>query len=90
MHNLDKLQIFGDSQLVINWVIGKYKLQNLELSLILQDVHFLSDSFDFVSYKHIYREMNSKADLLANQGVTFMRDSGIYMKRKRQFPQKYF
>ena len=68
MHNLDKLQIFGDSQLVINWVSGKYKLQNLELSLILQDVHYLSDRFEFVSYNHIYRERNSKADLLAKAG----------------------
>ena len=68
MHNLDKIQIFGDSQLVINWASGKYKIQNLELALILQEVHYLSDSFDHVSYKHIYRERNSKADLLAKAG----------------------
>ena len=50
------------------WISGKYKLQNLELSLILQDVHYLSDCLDYVSYKHIYRERNSKADLLAKAG----------------------
>ena len=43
-------------------------VQNLELSLILQDVHYLSDRFEFVSYNHIYRERNSKADLLAKAG----------------------
>ena len=28
-NSLDKIQIFGDSQLVINWAFGKYRLMNL-------------------------------------------------------------
>ena len=34
-NHLAKIQIFGDSQLVINWAFGKYILMNLELSMIL-------------------------------------------------------
>ena len=30
-HNFKHLQIFGDSQLVINWASGKYCIQNLLL-----------------------------------------------------------
>ena len=66
--SLDKIQILGDSQLVINWAFGKYILMNLELSMILQEVHRLIDCFDYVVLKHIYQERNSYADVLAKAG----------------------
>ena len=44
-------------------------MHNLELSLILQEVHRLSDSFELVQFHHIYRERNSTADTLAKDGV---------------------
>ena len=69
---MDKIQVFGDSQLVINWASGKYRLQNLELAMILQDVHYLSDSLNYVSFKHIYRERNFKADSLAKVGGSLL------------------
>ena len=34
-NSLDTFQIFGDSQLIINWVSGKFRLLNLDLSMIL-------------------------------------------------------
>ena len=71
-HNLDKIQVFGDSQLAINWASGKYRLLNLELAMILQDVHYLADSLDYVSFKHIYRERNFKADTLAKAGGSLL------------------
>ena len=33
--------------------------------MILQDVHCFADSLDYVSFKHIYREQNYKADTFA-------------------------
>ena len=65
---MDKIQIIGDSQLVINWASNKYRLMNLELAMILQDVNRLTDSFDYVVFKHIYQERNSSADALAKAG----------------------
>ena len=59
---VDKIQIFGDSQLVINQPSRKYRLLNIELAMILQDVNRFTDCFDYVSFKHIYRERNSSAD----------------------------
>ena len=67
-HSLDKIQIFGDSQLVINWVAGKFRLLNIELAMILRDVNSIADCFDTVSFRHIYRERNSAADALAKAG----------------------
>ena len=63
-----KIQVFDDSQLAINWAYGKYQLRNLELAMILLDVNRLTDSFESVVFKHIYRERNSTADALAKAG----------------------
>ena len=67
-NSLVKIQVFGDSQLLINWASGKYRLMNLELAMILQDVNRLTDYFDYVVFKHIYWERNSSADALAKAG----------------------
>ena len=76
-NNLDKIQVFGDSQLVINWASGKYRLLNTELAMILQDVHCLADSLDYVYFKHIYRERNYKADALAKEGGSILEGSWV-------------
>ena len=41
---------------------------NLELAMILQDVNRITNSSDYVVFKHIYRERNSSADTLAKAG----------------------
>ena len=64
-NHISKLQIFGDSQLVINWATGKFRIQNIQLSQVLYEVIRFSDMFEFVDFKHIYRERNSLADELA-------------------------
>ena len=75
-------QVFGDSQLVINWAFGKYRLLNTELAMILQDVNCLADSLDDVSFKHIYRERNYKADALAKAGGSIIEGSWSICEQK--------
>ena len=48
------LQIFGDSQLVINWVTGKFRINNIVLTQVLQEVIRISNFLAKVDYKHIY------------------------------------
>ena len=62
------IQIFGDSLLVINWISGKFRIHNLQLAQILQEVNKLSNLFEQADFKHIYRERNTLADKLANDG----------------------
>ena len=71
-NNLKKLQIFGDSQLVINWATGKYRIQNVKLAQILMEVHRLVDMFDSMSFVHIYCERNTYADILAKKSANVM------------------
>ena len=61
--------IFGDSLLVINWVTGKIRIHNLDLSQIILEVIRISNLFEYVDFKHIYREINTIADELASVGA---------------------
>ena len=69
-NHISNLQIFGDSQLVINWVTSKFRMYNSLLSQVLREVIRISDMFERVEYKHIYQERNSKVDVLAKDGAT--------------------
>ena len=54
---------------MINWVSGKFRINNIILTRVLQEVIQISNFLVKVDYKHIYRERNSKADALANVGA---------------------
>ena len=71
-YEIHTLHIFGDSQLVINWVIGMYRIKNMQLTLVLHEVIRISELLEKVDYKHIYRERNSKADALAKEGANVL------------------
>ena len=63
------MHIFGDSQLVINWVTGNFRINNIVLTRVLWKVIRISNFLAKVDYKHIYREHNTKTDALANAGA---------------------
>ena len=71
-NQLAKIQIFGDSQLVINWANGKFRLMNLELSMILHEINRLTYIFQQVDLKHIYRERNTHADVFTKAGASIV------------------
>ena len=65
---VSRFQVFGDSLLVINWILGKFRSHNLHLAQLLCEVIRLNEFFEQADYQHIYREMNTFADKLANDG----------------------
>ena len=73
--HINKLWIFGDSQLVINWATGKYRIQIIRLAHILLEVIKLSDIFESVDFLHIYQEKNTLADVLAKDGSNILTGS---------------
>ena len=64
-----KLLIDGDSMLVINQVAGKWKVRDPELKIFHSEIKKLIEEFDFVAIRHVYRENNTHADRLTNEGV---------------------
>ena len=55
---------------------------NLELSMILQVVNRINDGFDYVSFQHIYQEINSFADALAKAGRSILEGSWSIMEHR--------
>ena len=51
----NSIQIFGDSQLVINWFNNLALCHSHTLSALLREVHHLKAIFNSISVTHIYR-----------------------------------
>ena len=62
-----KIEVKGDSKLVIGTILGKVKTPWRLLSIV-SDIRGLSSYFDVIQFKHIYREPNFVADAIAKLG----------------------
>jgi ribonuclease HI len=65
-HGYRKLQIQGDSNLVVNQVTGVFKCKSANLKDLCDTAKSLIMEFDEVTISHIYRDKNKRADELAN------------------------
>ncbi len=65
--------IKADSELVIKQLQGLYKVKNPDLRKIYLEIKSLEKNFDSVTYSHVRREYNQRADLLANNAL-----DGVY------------
>ena len=70
-HEMDvaRLEVFGDSELVIRQLSGIYKVRNARLKEIYNMIKEYERRFESVKYFHVYREHNAVADRLANEAL---------------------
>ena len=66
---LTKLEIEGDSELIINQVTGLYKVRDASLSKLKDKVSDIANRMEDIIIRHIPRESNKIADQLANQAM---------------------
>jgi ribonuclease HI len=66
------LQVYGDSQLVINQVTGSYACRNAGLIPLWQEARQLTGRFQSCDFQWIPREQNQKADYAAGQAIQSM------------------
>ncbi len=67
---VSSVQFFLDSLLVVKQLQGEYKIKNLELvKLAAQAVALARQLPAKISYQHIPREQNFRADLLVNRAL---------------------
>ena len=59
------LHVYNDSKLLIDWEKGKSIIIEPHLQHKLNEIPSLRSSFELVSFSHIYRELNSEADMLS-------------------------
>jgi ribonuclease HI len=67
--NIKELQVYGDSLLIINQVTGKFKVNNVLLQELHQEVIKLTKNFNYIAFNHVYRDKNKRADQLANMAL---------------------
>lgn len=68
-NNITRLHVKGDSNLVIKQMKGEYKVKSENILRIYQDTHKLCEQFEEVTFEHVYRKDNQRADHLANLGL---------------------
>lgn len=65
----NELTVLSDSQLIVNQRTKLYKVRSKQLKIIFREISNLERRFKIVIYKHVPREKNEYADLLANQAI---------------------
>jgi ribonuclease HI len=66
---IKKVQIFGDSKLVVDWVNRKVSMDDIRLNFLLQDIQQDLNAMEWYSCNHIYRELNSQVDALSKEAL---------------------
>ncbi|MFB6093995.1 MAG: ribonuclease HI [Halanaeroarchaeum sp.] len=68
-HGYDEVEIRGDSQLIVKQVRGAWNTNDPDLREKRVRVHELLDDFEDWSIQHVPREVNDRADDLANEAL---------------------
>ncbi|MGA1197987.1 MAG: ribonuclease HI family protein, partial [Candidatus Latescibacterota bacterium] len=66
--NVTHLHIRMDSQLIVNQMTGTWRNKDAELTRLMHEAQSIMSKFEEVTYEHIVRANNKKADTLATQG----------------------
>lgn len=64
------LLVEGDSMLVIKQMKGEYKVKSSNLIDLYNEAKLLEKKFEYITFKHIYRENNKRADELSNLAIS--------------------
>jgi ribonuclease HI len=65
----DRLEVFLDSQLVVEQLAGRYRVKNHDLRELHNKARALLGGFDEAVVNHVPREKNRGADALANRAI---------------------
>ena len=68
-HDVQRLDVFLDSELVVRQVNGQYKVKDAGLKPLHQQACLLLSRFREVDVKHVRREQNAEADALVNKAI---------------------
>ena len=73
--NITNLDIYSDSELIVNQINGKYKVKNDRMKQLHSSVMLELNHMDHWSVTHVRREKNTRADALSKNGMQKARDS---------------
>ena len=70
--NINELHVEGDSMLVIKQITGKFKVNSSNLIELHKLATQLKSRFQTITFEHIYRDKNTRADELCNEAIKNM------------------
>jgi ribonuclease HI len=68
-HNVSSLHCYLDSELVVKQLNQEYRVKDKQLAPLFMKVWNLSQEFSLVTFSHVRREKNQRADELVNQAL---------------------
>ena len=68
-HGATRLELIGDSELVVRQVEGRYKVKNAGMKALHEQVKRGLREVDSWSIRHVRREQNADADRLVNEAL---------------------
>jgi len=68
-HNIYDIDIFSDSELIVNQVNGKYKIKDPKMIKLNKRVQKLISKLNSWNISHILRDNNIEADMLSKEGL---------------------
>ncbi len=69
MAKVSDVEVRSDSELLVNQMNGKYKIENEKIKGFFMEIWNLKMDFKSVKFKAIKREQNKEADRLVNQAL---------------------
>ncbi len=63
------VEVKSDSKLIVEQLSGNFKIKNMTLRALFNEIKLLEGKIGSVNYIHIPREQNYQADLLANKAL---------------------
>ena len=76
-HGAKKVMVRSDSQLLVNQMLGKYKVKDARLKLLKAELDHLVTNFEDVHFSYVPRELNARADELAKAGAEAAQLRGV-------------
>jgi ribonuclease HI len=89
-NNIRHLNIFGDSMFAIQVMKGTHFLRSYSLVPLLEEIKRCSTEFSHISFSHIYRTHNKKANQLSKSGLELDKGSWKIREEGPDGPQEYF
>jgi len=74
---IETLSVRSDSQLLMRQVTGEYKVKDRKLKSLMIEIQELIRRFGRVSFEHVRREFNERADELAKAGAEAAKLRGV-------------
>ena len=69
LEDWDRIQVFGDSKLVVEQVNGRWKVKEPHLKKLCKEAQDRMELFDTIELKWIPREENFEADKMAKKAI---------------------